>query len=148
MKLNKIQFKKILKECIRELIVEGAFNNVIKENVETEYPNRRPAANDFVPNPREVGTQTPNDRLKEIAKIAAQDASKGDPKSAAMMASIFEDTARTTLQSQMGAEGKGGGGDVYTGNPEEEQKEMKTLDALSGGRGVSHWATVAFGKKT
>ena len=47
MKLNSAQFKKILKECIRELITEGAFDNVIKENVQVNAPPRM-AANDFV----------------------------------------------------------------------------------------------------
>ena len=31
MKLNKAEFKSLLKECLNELIKEGAFNNVIKE---------------------------------------------------------------------------------------------------------------------
>jgi len=150
MKLDRTQFKKVLKECMRELIDEGAFSNVMKEsNFRQEASNERPAANDFVAS-SQVGNSSPNDRLKEISRAAAAQISKGDPKSRAMMESIFEDTARTTWQRQMEAERGGTGQDeVYVGDEtsaEVNAQEMAMLDVLSGGRGAQHWAAVALGK--
>jgi len=159
MKLNRTQFKKILKECIRELITEGAFDNVIKENVQPVAATARVAPNDFVgqvtknsttaqPPFSSVGHMTPNERLRELSRIAAMQTAQGDPKQAAMMESIFADTAMTTLQSQLGTE-MGGGGGVYLGeqaSPEVEQIDQAQLNALSGDRPKNHWAALAFGK--
>lgn len=164
MKLNKAQFKKILKECIRELITEGAFDTVIKENVAPTVVSsgRRPTANDFAssfgggapvdpehqPAFNSVGHMTPNARLQELSRVAAHGASGGDPAQAKMMEAIFADTASTTLQSQLGYESHGSAG-IYTGedaDPEQERQEMAALDVLSGGRGAGHWAALAFGK--
>ena len=162
MKLNKAQFKKILKECIRELIDDGAFNTVIKESVgpAAMRPNTRPAANDFASSYggeeyaadapaafSAVGHMSPNARLQEISRLTAAQASGGDPQQAKMMESIFADTAQTTLQNMIGNEGGGHG--MYTGeptDPQEEQQEMAVLDVLSGGKGAKHWAALAFGK--
>jgi len=46
MKLSKSEFKSMIKECIRELVNEGAFNEVLKENIfanlqETEEPTNK-----------------------------------------------------------------------------------------------------------
>lgn len=157
MKLNKIQFKKILKECIRELIVEGAFDNVVTENLAAQYtaPSpRRHAADDFVstvatpsyqPEPIE-GRGRANARLDELSRVAAEQCSHGDPQQAAMMESIFVDTAKTTLQKRLAFEGGGG---AYVGEPmsaQEEALEMAELDQLAGGQGAGHWAALAFGK--
>lgn len=51
MKLNKSEFKNMIKECIRELVDEGAFNEVLKENIVpalTQTQVKRPAAKDLV----------------------------------------------------------------------------------------------------
>jgi hypothetical protein len=55
MKLNKSEFKNMIKECIRELVDEGAFNEVLKENIvpvitqaRAEASNKRVAARDIV----------------------------------------------------------------------------------------------------
>lgn len=164
MKLNRAQFKKIIKECIKELITEGAFDNVIKENVQPAVP--RVAANDFVgqvtqPSAQatqgapatsfsQVGHMTPNQRLRELSRMAAMHSSKGDQQQAAVMESIFADTAMTTLQKQMGMEMTGGsGGGLYTGEQgghEADQIDQAEISALSGDRPPNHWAALAFGK--
>lgn len=159
MKLKKDQFKKILKECIMELVEEGAFDKVISESLQTAG-HARPAANDLVSggggndNPYQfdnsVGQMTPNQRLKEIARMTAAGVSGNDPQRANMMASILEDTVKTTWQQTMAAE-RGGPGvnQVFVGesvNPEQVKVEQAELEALSAGRGVKHWAALAFGK--
>lgn len=159
MKLNRTQFKKILKECIRELITEGAFDNVIKENVQVPparmasndlvggYSNQstsQPSSHPFAP----VGQLSPAQRLRELAKLTAVHSAQGDSKQAAIMENIFADTAMTTLQQQLGTE-MGGSGEVYLGeqaNPAIEQHDQMELNALSGGRPKNHWAALAFGK--
>lgn len=178
MKINRAQLKSILKECVKELITEGAFNNVIKENMSSspsaprhnndESPNiwnangvRRPAPNDLQQNNYEshspknnsqydhnVGQMGPNQRLQELAKTVAQNASGGNPKHARMMESIFADTAMTTLQKQL-ANGDGGGNGVYVGEEytqETQQADLAELQALGGGAPQGHWAALAFGK--
>jgi hypothetical protein len=170
MKLKKDQFKVILKECILELIDEGAFDKVLAESLHasprvaanglmTSHPqvpqnpyqqNRQPQSRpDYSYN--HVGQGSPNQRLQEISKITAQMASGGDPRQASMLANIFEDTARTTLQEQLGQ--GGGGGNMYVGeqsSPEQDAADRAQLEALSNGMGASRWAAVAFanlGKK-
>ena len=163
MKLNKVQFKTILKECIRELIVEGAFDTVVTENLAdhgTTGQARRRAVPDFVSSfggrgqtgtpssADEVGEQRgmPNERLQALSRMAAAQCASGNPQQAAMMESIFSDTAKTTLQERLAAEGGGG---AYIGaerSPQEEAQEMAQLEQLTGGHGAGHWAALAFGK--
>lgn len=163
MKLSKIQLKKILKEVVRELVDEGAFDRTIQECVGPRTNGRRrPAANDFASSfgggvPAVEGEEpafnsraqmSQNTRLQTLSRVAAAEAAGGDAEQAKMMEAIFADTAQTTLQSQLGYESHGGAG-IYTGeqaNPEQEAKEMAALDALSGGKGAQHWAALAFGK--
>ncbi|MFA6050795.1 MAG: hypothetical protein WC761_06425 [Candidatus Paceibacterota bacterium] len=179
MKINRAQLKSILKECVKELITEGAFNNVIKESVNAAPKSdngnndsaniwngngvRRPAANDLqqqqnyqesTPTPKNnqydynVGQMNPNQRLHDLARTVAQNASGGNPKHAKMMESIFADTAMTTLQKQL-ANGEGGGHGVYVGEEytqEIQQADMAELNALGGGAPQGHWAALAFGK--
>ena len=169
MKLSKLQFKKILKECIRELIGEGAFDNVVTENLSNHVPAQQPrrAANDFVssfggsladqaasyqtapyqaaPYQEEAHTDVrPNSRLDELTKMTAAQCAHGDPSQAAMMESIFADTARTTLQERLAAEG--GGGYARPVDPQQDAREMAQLEQLTGGHGTGHWAALAFGK--
>lgn len=167
-----MQFKKILKECIKELIDEGAFNKVVKENFQpgavepvNSYMNpSRPVANDFAGNqvatPNDpaqaynfssMGQGSPNDRLREVARMTALYSTNGDQKQAKVMESIFADTAMTTLQNQMGSEMSGGGNanGMYMGEAatkEDEQMDQAQIQALNGGRPMNHWAALAFGK--
>lgn len=48
MKLTKTEFKSMIKECIRELVKEGAFNEVITEEVSSVSKSTRVASNDMV----------------------------------------------------------------------------------------------------
>ncbi len=156
MKLKRDQFKNILKECIVELIGEGAFDKIISESLHSAA-SARPAANDFVssntnenPHAYGMGQLTPNERLKEIANHAAMLSSGNDPKRASMLASIFEDTAKTTLQKTLAAENGGyGSTQMFVGeqvSPEELKAEQVELEVLSQGRGTNHWAALAFGR--
>lgn len=164
MKLNKAQLKKILKEVVRELVSEGAFDKTIQECVgpRANGSRRRPAANDFAASfgggaPVQQGAapafnssehMSPNAKLQTLSRIAAAEAAGGDKEQAKIMEAIFADTASTTLQKQISYESHGGSS-LYANeqiSPEEERQEMAELDALSGGKGAEHWAALAFGK--
>lgn len=152
MKLKKDQFKKILKECILELIGEGAFDKVINESLRTMPRTHQSSMMSEQINgsnqPYEhVGHMTPNQRLKEVARLAAGAAAGNNPKQAAMLNAIFEDTAMTTLQKQMGALNTGDGS-LFIGeqvDPSVEAADRAELEALSGVHGTNHWAALAFG---
>lgn len=164
MKLSKTEFKKILKQCIKELIVEGAFNNVIKENVGHVSPeparvasndlvsnNQQQPSNNFNPFTSSVGQSSPNERMRELVRMTAMHSANGNEKQAAIMENILTDTAQTTYLKQRGAEGTGAagmGGKTYV-SKEEEQYDKAQLDALNGiggNKGSNHWAALAFGK--
>lgn len=152
MKLKKDQFKKILKECILELIGEGAFDKIINESIQTSpklanASTMNEQANGHSHPYENVGQMSPNQRLKEIARMTAMTAAGGDSKQAAMLNAIFEDTAMTTLQKQMGAVNTGNG-NLFIGeqvDPNVEAADRAELEALSGGHGANHWAALAFG---
>jgi hypothetical protein len=49
MKLTKTELKSMIKECIRELVKEGAFNEVLTEEISNAVKsNPRVASNDMV----------------------------------------------------------------------------------------------------
>ena len=151
MKLNKNQFKKILKECILELVKEGAFDKVISESLHSSNHVQSRSGVDLRENtnqaqPLGLGQMTPNQRLKEVARMTAMGAANGDKKQAEMLASIFEDTAMTTLQSQLNEGGGGGAMSLEENNmPAITEHEQAQLELLSGGHGMKHWAALAFG---
>jgi len=48
MKLTKTEFKAMIKECIRELVKEGAFNEVLTEEVSNAVKTNRVASGDMI----------------------------------------------------------------------------------------------------
>lgn len=48
MKLTKTEFKSMIKECIRELVKEGAFNEVLTEEISNVAKSTRVASSDMV----------------------------------------------------------------------------------------------------
>jgi hypothetical protein len=157
MKLKKDQFKKILKECILELINEGAFDKVVSEGLQESKrygrnDQNRPAVQlqeNYDSGHGGFGQLSPNERLREMARTTAHLASGGNKKQADMLSKIFEDTAMTTLQAQLASGDKGNiSPGMFIGeqaDPQVEMFEQAQLDALSGGRGAKHWAALAFG---
>ena len=128
-KLSKSALKEVIKECLIEILAEGLSSgntNTLQENF-----------NSFESKP--VKRQTPkkvkNKNFDANTKTAIKSVTS-DP----IMSSIFADTAKTTLQEQIGAEKHGivQGGDmaqnaVASSNPEELFGETS-----------SNWANLAF----
>lgn len=80
MKTTKGELKSILKECIKELIAEGAFPGVGVSTQGTSNPT----------------TQTVNPQMANIAQIMARNASGGDAKQAKILESVFMDAAMSS----------------------------------------------------
>jgi len=130
MKLTKAEFKGIIKECIKELIKEGAFNKALKESglggmalTNQQAPVRKPSVDtarvrsaasrmagydEFVGGAEadEIQAQT-NDYmnsspgLKALVENTANMMAKGNKQDAGVYAEIFADTAVNTLPKMM-----------------------------------------------
>lgn len=128
-KLSKSALKEVIKECLIEILAEGLSSgntNTLQENFNSfeSKPVKRQA-------PKKVKNKNFDANTKSTIKSVTNDP---------VMSSIFADTAKTTLQEQIGAEKHGivQGGDmaqnaVSISNPEELFGESS-----------SNWANLAF----
>ena len=162
MKVTKGQFKKMLKECIKELLDEGAFNSALKE-VLTEASNQgQPLTAHEVMNggPQHAAPQqqdmsvgsfsNPNERLRALTQQTAALSSGGDPKQRAMLEAIFQDTAQSESGQMIMRESSQGISGIHTEMPVSEQQvsaDLNQLKALSGGQGIGRWAAAAFNRQ-
>lgn len=160
MKVTKGQLKSLLKECIKELLDEGAFNNALEEVLteasaqQTQQPMTGHQVMREQSKDLSVGNfENPNERLTALSKqMAAQVAGNSSPQQKAILENIFADTAATTLQEQpMGSGGAGGNMRNLLGEPQvseqQQQVDMNQLQALSMGGDISRWAQAAFANK-
>lgn len=128
-KLSKSALKEVIKECLIEILAEGLSSgntNTLQENFNSH--KSRPAKSQV---PKKVKNKNFDVNTKTTIKSVTNDP---------VMSSIFADTAKTTLQEQIGAEKHGivQGGDmaqnaVASSNPEELFGESS-----------SNWANLAF----
>ena len=127
-KVNRNQLKSIVKECLLELLSEGLSSS---EPVARKKVRRR--------NPVSVTSQVPNDKFDTAVDQSVKGLTN-DP----LMSEIFADTARTTLQEQMGAENAGpmvSGGD--TASRQMAGSEPEEIF----GEAADRWASLAFAEK-
>lgn len=140
MKMTKNDFKGLIKECIRELIKEGAFNEVATVMAENTNPTSsvRAAARDMInqKNPVDVAraraaaarmagydelsfgasesvdipSAPMNQNMKKLVEATSSQMSKGDSKMASAYAAILADTAMHTLPQQMAQDPSRNGG--------------------------------------
>lgn len=128
MKLTKLEFKGIIKECIKELLNEGAFNETLKECVigskvyqETAGTHNNPPQKkiqteaiarkivgygELIENDEEQPIQNirSNPHLQNLIENTANMMSKGNKDMASAYADIFADTALNTLPKMMAQE--------------------------------------------
>ena len=126
-KLNRNQLKGIVKECLLEILSEG---------LASEAPTPRPKR-------RQQVQRDPGPMVNSNFENAVQE-SVNHLASNSVMAEIFADTARTTLQEQIGAESSGPmatGGDSAT-----RQMAQSDPDEVFG-EAASRWASLAFAEK-
>lgn len=132
--MKKSELKALIKQCLVEILNEG-LAGTLKANPEAlakpYLENRKPA-------PRSQQSQAHHNQvIREIVGNATQDP---------ILASIFAETAATTLATQNAAEGKGGG-QVYTAPAGADAATM----AIAGhapedlfGEAANKWAALAF----
>lgn len=139
MKFTKSQFKELMKECLSELIQEGAFDNKLEKIAESKMsmlkedmsikPNERGLrGGDILKNP---GINTAIDVLSSNSNWA----NKG------LFKEILKDAAQTSLPLQLREEGLAS----FTTPKEEEQAKVQ-INALSNGD-PGRWARAAFSRK-
>lgn len=137
--MKRSELKSIVKECLLEILMEGVANGSqqsIKENhVQKQVQNRRPAL-DHITTSRKTSTENvirnnsqqpirETNRNIELAKQMAPN----DP----VMASIFADTASTTLREQVAADS---GRQVHA--------QETGVDPMSLFENSGNWAALAF----
>lgn len=155
MKISKSEFRAMIKECIRELVQEGAFNSVITESV---GGGRMPiAAQDMIQAPVASYASPPpptvhNPMLSNAIQMATSLITRARPEQAALYSQILEDTSRTTLQKMIGQENEHRQGLGGLALPEEQaaitkqdSKGLEALAAIGAGGDMQRWAQVAMG---
>lgn len=138
MKLTKGEFKLMIKECIRELVGEGAFNQVLTES----FPNSRDGSEQS----HRRTEQSINPHLSNLVQQAAKMVTSARPQQADLYASLMEDTAKNTLQKMIMSEGHSSGIPkhlISEDNTPIQKSELKTLEALSVGGDMKRWAAIA-----
>ena len=158
MKMSKIQFKTLMKECLTELINEGAFDKKLEKIAESKMPSHgtgilygnqaaspsRGGQATYSPPQEQAGV---NPRLLEAVKNVI---SKQPPGRKSLFEEILMDTALTTLQKQIGSgDGFGAAGALFNDAPVSQEiiaHDQAQLQAMSGGD-PSRWAMAAFGNK-
>lgn len=96
MKIQKTEFKAIIKECLKELINEGALNQILAGvlSEQTTVPTQQTMA------------------VNPLVKAAAYQTAGGNPQQAALMEQIFADTAVNSLPNHMRNEMPGAGANL------------------------------------
>jgi hypothetical protein len=135
--LKRSELKSIVKECLLEILMEGVANGVqqpIKESqVQRQVSNRRPALDYITTNGKKSIEHTSNQSrpVREVNRNAelAKQMAPNDP----VMASIFADTASTTLREQVAADS---GKQVHA--------QETGVDPMSLFENSGNWAALAF----
>ena len=149
MKMSKQQFKTLMKECLSELINEGAFDKKlqqISESKSIQSPQSTMPTGYNQPNTSTVPSINPM-ILETVRNVTSGGGSMTDPKRRSMFESILIDTAMTTLQNQIAnGDGQGASG-LYNNIPVSKEtvaQDDAQLAAMAGGN-PSRWAAAAFG---
>ena len=132
-KITRNALKEVIKECLIEILAEGITPGATGKNTlsRKSTPNKKRAA------PSKV-TKSPKESPELNSAITkTTSALTSDP----VMAAIFEDTARTTLQEQR--EGPGGAS-VMTSLEGQNTTDASPEDLFEGS---SNWAKLAFTEK-
>ena len=149
-KLSRGQLKSIVKDCLLEILAEGLANDsAAVSSALTEAAPRRPPAKPEVPEARNHTRRVAPDLISFGGAVeGAVRQLTEDP----IMSSIFEDTAKTTLQNQLQEEGRApshlqqiaGMGDLAA----RTTAEADPMDMF--GEASANWAAIAFadGKAT
>ena len=150
MKLTKGEFRLMIKECIRELITEGAFNQILSESISGNVlPNSGIVAGQNQQFSGNVNQQQSNvnPHLQNIIQNTAKMVTAAKPQQAGLYAALLEDTAKTTLQKMLlnDSQMRSGGNMIVEDNTPVSAHEVQDLQALSVGGDMKRWAAIAMG---
>jgi hypothetical protein len=137
MKINKEQFKSIVKECLLEILSEGLnvqSQNVARPKIDEGHKRQRPS--DLISYAKQ---QQPQQSLKKIKEQVSAVAG-GDP----VMASIFADTAQTTLPQMLQSEKSPRSSMVESNDPTDRLVASASPIDLFGEEAADKWSTLAF----
>ena len=141
MKINKEHFKSIVKECLVEILSEGinAAGATNKPTQKTQQPQqqsyvRNPSVDAIKYSPSQPKINS-SELKKKIASVAG-----GDP----IMASNFEDTARSTLPKMLNNDRHGVGIINENMGREEMIVAQSSIEDLFGRDESQKWAALAF----
>ena len=140
--LTKSSLKKMMKECLLEILEERDLEIVQEGRRAPVAPSARPAAGSEGP-PVNKRVDAQNQMLKENASILASSIGQSNPEQQDIFASIFEDTAMNTLQEQVEHGQTGIPGKEVT--PAVIAEEVKQLEGLTDDGDIGRWARVALG---
>ncbi len=150
MKLTKGEFRLMIKECIRELITEGAFNQILTESI---YSNAGINSGTISGQSQQLYGNTNqqqaniNPHLHNIVQNTAKMVTTAKPQQAGLYAALLEDTAKTTLQKMLlnDTQMRSAGNMIVEDNTPVSQHDMRDLQALSGNGDMKRWAAIAMG---
>ena len=131
-KINKTLLKNLIKECIVEVLAEGLSNSTTELNESIKTSNLK----------RNTNTKKiKNENFEKNIQNTTQGMTS-DP----LMADIFADTAKTTLQEQVAAASQKGKFVASGGDHASRTVANSDLDDLFG-NSSSNWANLAFSNK-
>ena len=152
MKLTKGEFRLMIKECIRELITEGAFNQILTESISGNVLPNMVGVQNQSQTQTNTGYQSQqqnvvNPHLQNLIQNTAKMVTAAKPQQAGLYAALLEDTAKTTLQKMMlnDTQMRGSANMIVEDNQPITANEIKDLQALSGGGDMKRWAAIAMG---
>lgn len=135
MKTTKSELKSILKECLLELIAEGALNSVANQQpqmmMQPQYGNQ--SYGGYPPPPPQY--QQPNQQMVNRAQMIAQGAFGGNSQQAKLFENMLLDSAMDDEATEMGMVPQSQQGQLNV-----ERQEMKKF----GGGAMGRWANLAF----
>lgn len=140
MKISKKDLKLIVKECLVEILSEGLGNVLDRSSFSSAEPSPRSVPGNLVTSQRRVAESLTYDQPTPApVQSAVRELSAARPD----LASIFEDTARSTLQAQAEAE-RGMNMSALRGDTAAKVAAAATPDQLFGEETMNKWAALAF----
>lgn len=134
--MKRSELKSVVKECLLEILMEGVASPAMKQQTKEtiEQQPRRRALDYVLPNGQQRQTNvkknvTETNLRQKTSSAVVESIVPNDP----VMASIFEDTASTTLREQVAADS---GRSVHTNDT--------GVDPISLFEGADNWASLAF----
>ena len=139
-KLSKSALKSIIKECLVEILAEGLGNDAGEQLLEVSSPTQKRRRK-----PRSSHKRPALDSVRFNQRV---DESVSNMTNDPVMASIFKDTAKTTLQEQISGETRGnatGHLEQVLANGDAAAKAISKADPSEiFGESASNWSALAF----